>query len=266
MTDAANAGRTQPWAADAYQSGFDFVSTYGRDVVALLNPQPGERILDLGCGTGKLTAEIAKSGATVSGIDSDANMVASAKRDHPDLHFNQANGHNFRLLTPVDAVFSNAALHWMTRPEEVVSCVAAALKSGGRFVAEMGGHGNTRTLTDALVDAMQEEGVARDQLQWPWYFPTPEAYGDILQRYGLTYVDVTHFERPTTLNDGADGLRLWLKMFAVSIFAAIPDDRIDPVIDRVEQATRAALFHDGVWTVDYVRLRFHAVRIPSSAV
>ena len=230
MTQPPHTGRTQPWAADAYQRGFDFVSNYGRDVVALLDPKPGERILDLGCGTGKLTAEIAQSGATVSGIDADA------------------------------------ALHWMTRPEEVVSRVAAALKSGGRFVAEMGGDGNTRTLTDALEEAMQAEGVSRDQLQWPWYFPTPDAYGDILQRHGLTYVDVTHFERPTTLNDGPDGLRLWLKMFAVSIFAAIPDDRIDPVIDRVEQATRDALFHDGVWTVDYVRLRFHAVRTESDAV
>ena len=255
--------RTNPWAAEKYQDEFNFVSDYGRDVVRLLNPQRDEKILDLGCGTGQLTAEIAKSGAFVTGIDIDSNMLRTARRNYPQLHFLRANGHNFQVQYKMDAIFSNAALQWMTRPSEVIKCVALALKSDGRFVAEMGGHGNIQIIKDALKKAMQEEGITINNRSWPWFFPTPEIYGDLLKKHSFIYNEVSCFERPTRLESGTEGLRRWLEMFAVSILAKVPVDRVETVIKKVETQTRDELFHNGYWYADYVRLRFIAIRTTS---
>ena len=112
------------WDARAYDESFRFVSDHAGDLVALLDPQPGERILDLGCGTGLLAAAIARRGASVVGLDSDAAMIEAARAqfpaaDHPGLEFARGDGEALEecsLAGPFDAVFSNAALHWMTRP------------------------------------------------------------------------------------------------------------------------------------------------------
>ncbi|MBE7178821.1 MAG: class I SAM-dependent methyltransferase, partial [Mucilaginibacter polytrichastri] len=126
------------WNSDLYDRRHSFVSAFGEDVVALLAPQPGEKILDLGCGTGMLAAKIAETGAEVMGIDASAEMIEKAQAEFPELHFEQQDARDFELHASFDAVFSNATLHWITEPEKVIAQVYRHLKSGGRFVAEFG--------------------------------------------------------------------------------------------------------------------------------
>src|SRR2546423_15463085 len=130
------------WDPGLYDGKHAFVWQYGASLVELLQPRPGERILDLGCGTGHLTAQLAAAGANVLGIDSDAAMIEQARKAYPALHFEQRDARDFHFDEPFDAVFSNAVLHWIKEPERVIVCLRRALKPGGRFVAEFGGRGN----------------------------------------------------------------------------------------------------------------------------
>ena len=252
--------RIQTWAATDYDGGFAFVSRHGLEVVALLNPQPGESIIDLGCGTGTLTAEIAAAGARAVGVDGDRSMLERARQQYPQIPFRLADAHALAVEAPVDAVFSNAALHWMTRPAEVIARVAAALKPGGRFVAEMGGYRNCGAIHEAVVAAIEEEGVPRSQIANPWYFPTLGEYARLLEQGGFIVRYAIYFDRPTPLEYGAAGLAHWIRMFTPTQFRSVPAERVVAVITRAETGLRPSLFRDGVWLADYRRLRFVAVR------
>src|SRR5262249_10579174 len=155
----------------------------------LLAPQPGERVLDLGCGTGHLTAQIAAAGAEVLGLDSAPGMLAQAREAYRGLRFQQADARDFTLDAPVHAVFSNAALHWVRPPEAVVACVARALLPGGRFVAEFGGRGNVQAVLAALAQAARACGLSLGEV--PWYFPGIPEYAALLELAGL---EVVHAE------------------------------------------------------------------------
>jgi trans-aconitate methyltransferase len=195
------------WDARTYDAAFGFVAEGGADLVELLDPRPGERVLDLGCGTGRLTAALAEAGAEAVGVDADPAMIARAREQFPELRFELADGERLdsdpgRWGGPFDAVFSNAALHWMTRPEAVLRGVAALVRPGGRFVAELGAAGNIATIEDALRAALVEAGVPRVQQPSLWYFPSPAAYTALLERHGFELRALWHFERPTPLDGG----------------------------------------------------------------
>src|SRR4051794_40073086 len=147
-----------PWDSQLYDESFNIVTRLGADVLDLLAPQPGERIVDLGCGTGELTAQIAAAGAEVIGIDASEAMIVRARERYPQLRFEVARGQDFVVETPVEAVFSSAALHWMSPPEDVAASIFRALEPGGRFVAEMGGFGNIASIIAALKQALEEDG------------------------------------------------------------------------------------------------------------
>jgi trans-aconitate methyltransferase len=248
------------WDSTLYDESFAIITQLGAGVVELLAPRPGERIVDLGCGTGGLTAQIAAAGADVVGIDSSEAMIARARELYPQLRFEVARGEDFALDSPVDAVFSNAALHWMAPPQEVAASVARALKPGGRFVAEMGGKGNIATITGAIYQALAEEGISREQVRNPWYFPSIGEYGSLLERAGFEVLLMQLFNRPTPLDDCPNGVADWLRMFGGAFLAAVPATRRAHVHERVNELTRPLLEHDGRWVADYRRLRFVAVR------
>lgn len=229
---------TNTWDASAYDSRHGYVARLGAGLIDDLSPQPGERILDLGCGTGHLTNEIAKAGAIVNGIDRSPEMIAQARRNYPDLSFEIADASMYRTDQRYDAVLSNAVLHWIQPPEPVVQAVSGALKPGGRFVAEFGGKGNTKSILAA---------TGRN----PWYFPSIAEYASLLERNGLGVVRATLFDRPTPV-EGESGLRDWFQMFYKP--ALSPE-----VIERAEAELRPKLFRDGVWYIDYRRLRIIAV-------
>lgn len=252
--------RTEPWEAAAYAASFDFVPRHGREVVELLRPAPGERVLDLGCGTGTLTAAIAERGANVVGLDSDAEMLRVAREQHPGLLFQQGDALQYEASEPFDAVFSNAMLHWVTQPEALLRRVASWVRPGGRFVAELGGRGNVATVFEALRKAIEEAGVPREEQAQPWYFPSPGVYASLLEAHGFEVRWMALFDRPTPLEGGAAGLRAWIEMFAPTLLAPLDPAARTLVLERVERATRPSLWRDGRWWADYRRLRFVAVR------
>jgi SAM-dependent methyltransferase len=249
----------QQWDASAYDARYSYVTAYGGDLIQLLKPQPGERILDLGCGTGHLTKRIADVGAVTVGLDGSAEMIERARKEYPDLEWIIADGADFEFAEPLDAVFSNAALHWMKRPKDVAACVSRALKSGGRFVAEFGGKGNIQTLVEALYRALETVGVSGEALN-PWYYPSIGEYGTLLESVGLTPTAMWLFDRPTRLNDGENGLRNWLDMFAHPFLDAVPIYKRPDVVQNMEREARPLLYKEDAWHVDYRRLRLVAVK------
>jgi trans-aconitate methyltransferase len=254
--------RTQPWAADDYDRHFDFLADYGAEVVDLLDPQKGESVLDLGCGTGKLTHEIARRGAGPLGVDNDINMIRAARHSYPEIPFEVADAEESLGERRFHAVFSNAALHWMTRPVKVVQHVARALKPRGRFVAEMGGAGNIATIASALEAVCRERGLAQADFGKAWYFPTPDEYRAILESQGFEVCALDHFDRPTPLRGDEHALRDWAWMFVPELAGNMDEAVMDAVFQTVEERTRERLHHDGVWHADYKRLRFAAVLRP----
>jgi SAM-dependent methyltransferase len=248
---------TGGWDADRYQRQFGFVSGLAGDLVDLLDPRPGEVVLDLGCGTGELAASIAATGARVLALDSDPAMVVAARRRLGDDRVQLADGHDFVLPEPVDAVFSNAALHWMPRPAEVIGRVRDALRPGGRFVAELGGAGNIDAILEALATAMTEAGLPAPAC--PWYFPTPGQYAALLEAGGFRVARMEHFPRPTALAGGPGGLADWYAMFARQLTAPVPAARLPEVLARAGELAAPRLRDRDRWVADYWRLRFLAV-------
>lgn len=245
----------QDWRAERYAAHAGFVPELGRPVLELLDPRPGERILDLGCGDGVLTAELAGRGCTVVGVDAGPDMVRSARARGVDARL--VDGQDLGFSAEFDAVFSNAALHWMKRdPAAVVAGVARALRPGGRFVGEMGGAGNVAAITVALLAVLARRGIDGVSAI-PWYFPTPEAYARLLTRHGFRVESMALLPRPTPL---PTGMEAWLETFAEPFLNLL--DPADRAAARAETAAllRPVLCHeDGRWIADYVRLRFVAV-------
>lgn len=243
------------WNSDLYDNKLGFVAEFGRDVIELLKPQPGEKILDLGCGTGTLTYAIAKAGAEVTGIDLSEAMLQQARDQYPQLSFIQADASDFQLDETVDAVFSNAALHWVKNAEAVVACIWNALKEQGRFVAEFGGFGNIERVEKAILDVLQEDFGIDASARNPWYFPSIGQYSTILENQGFTVTYAHLFDRPTKQADGEAGLAYWLDGLAGFFFEGLTADEKHQAFERIKSKLRADLFVDGSWYVDYTRIR-----------
>ena len=243
------------WNPDLYSKQHAFVWEAAGDLLGLLNPQPGERILDVGCGTGQLTARIAEAGAQVTGVDSSASMLEPARRDFPQISWLLADARKLHFPDPFDAVFSNAALHWIPEARQVAESVAGALRGGGRFVAEFGGHGNVETIVQAAIVAGARQGV---NLQKPWYFPHLGEYANLLESVGLEVTFALLFDRPTRLEDPQHGLRNWMRMFGGPFLVQVPDP--ERFLDELVTEARPVLERDGVWWADYRRLRITAIK------
>lgn len=243
------------WSASAYDEHHSFVIEFGEDLVETLNPRAGERILDLGCGTGHLTAQIAEAGASVVGLDSSTAMIEAARSTHPDGAFVCADARAIPFENAFDAVFSNAVLHWIRAQDTALKTIARALRPGGRLVAEMGGVGNI----DSIVRAVEAELAARGyEIGVPWYFPSVGAYATLLEANGFEVRSATLFERPTPLDGGEEGLATWLDMFGDSFLAPLSADEQAAVIAAIEDRLRPDQFENGRWIADYRRLRIVA--------
>ena len=245
------------WDASLYEEQHDFVWQYGQDLLTLLALKPGETVVDLGCGTGSLTAALVEQGGNVIGLDASPEMLATAQTRFPKLCFQLADATTFTLADPVDAVFSNATLHWVQQPEAVISQVYRALKPGGRFVAELGAQGNIGLIRQAISAAI---AYLHYDLPHPWYFPSVGNYTSLLEHSGFVVTYAAMFDRPTPLQDGVDGLRYWLTQFTQVWLAPLDDDEKRQVYEQVEARLLPQLFKNGRWWPDYRRLRVLAYR------
>jgi trans-aconitate methyltransferase len=244
---------SQRWDPDRYQRNAGFVPVLGAPVLELLAPQPGERILDLGCGDGALTERLVAAGARVIGIDSSAAQVAAARARGLDARV--MSGEALTFEGGFEAVFSNAALHWMQQADAVIDGVWRALEPGGRFVAEMGGAGNVAAIMAALVAGLDRRGLD-GAAAVPWFFPNPENYRARLERRGFEVRTIGLIERPTPLPGAMAG---WLETFAESFIRRLPEQDQAAYVAEVEAALAPRLRDaQGQWSADYVRLRFAA--------
>jgi trans-aconitate methyltransferase len=254
-----NMVRPKSWDASLYQEKHSFVWQYGEELLQILNPQPGERILDLGCGTGQLTEKIAQAGAETIGVDNAPSMIEKARQNFPHLRFEVGDGRNFQVDTPLDAVFSNAVLHWIQEASLVINNLQAALKIGGRFVAEFGGKGNVNAITQALYESLEEIGVSNPIARNPWYYPSIGEYASLLEQHGFDVNYAVLFSRPTPLTAGDEGVANWIKMFASNFFTGLTTEEKIQVIRLVEDKLKPTLYQNGSWIADYCRIRIVAV-------
>lgn len=243
----------QRWDPQAYAANARFVAELGQPVVELLAPRPGERILDLGCGDGALTETLAALGCTVIGVDASPEQVAAARARGLDARV--VDGQRLPFEAEFDAVFSNAALHWMKHPDPVIAGVHRALKPGGRFVGEMGGAGNIARIAGALAGAFARRGLAAEL---PWYFPSAAEYRARLQAAGFEVGEIALFPRPTPLPGDIAG---WLETFAGAPLSRVAEAERAGFLAELGLRLRPHLQQpDGRWIADYVRLRFRAVK------
>jgi trans-aconitate methyltransferase/GNAT superfamily N-acetyltransferase len=245
------------WKPGLYEEKHSFVWKLGSSLVELLAPAAGERILDLGSGTGQLTAQIAASGAEVIGLDQSPAMVTEARRQHPPLRFDLGEAEDFEYPEPFDAVFSNAVLHWIKEPLKAVRCIEQALKPGGRIVAEFGGKGNVRHLAEA-AETVSLSLLGRG-ISHPWYFPSISEFSRLLESAGLEVRQAVLFDRPTPL-EGDGGVRDWFRMFGDHWLSQIPEQRHEEFFIQVEDLSRPHLFQNQQWHADYRRLRIVAYK------
>lgn len=285
------------WNADLYEAKHNFVFDLAKGVVDLLDPQPGENILDVGCGTGQLTAQIVDrithlregdgdrvrggfnrstfvgvresstalphppvasvASGTVVGIDPSETMIANAVENYPNIGFRVMDVTAMPFDSEFDAVFSNAVLHWVPNADAAALNIARALRPGGRFVAEFGGRGNVATIVDATIDALKLEGV--EDAHAVWFYPSIGEYAPILERHGLEVRQAMLFDRPTKLQ-GEDGLWNWLTMFGSGISGQASEMQRIRAYEHAVETLKPQIYHDGAWWADYRRIRLVAVK------
>ena len=243
------------WNAKTYEENFSFVFEYGEDLLELLKPKPQERILDLGCGTGQLTNLISKTGATVIGMDKSAEMVQTARENHPELDFVQYDATNFKFDSPFDTIFSNATLHWVLDYEACIQCMYNNLKPHGRLVLEFGGKGNIQNIIGSLRKVLGSRGFEKQAELNLWYFPSIGEYATALEDAGFSVTSAWHFQRPTVLQNDLIG---WLDMFANPFFGHLPSAVAAEIKKETQEMAKSTCFIKGQWIADYCRIRILA--------
>jgi trans-aconitate methyltransferase len=248
----------QTWNTEAYAAHGRFVADLASAVVNLLDAKPGEEIMDLGCGDGALTEQLAAAGAIVTGVDSSPTMLDAARKRN--LQVEQHNATALPHQHQFDAVFSNAALHWisgLSGQQATLAGIYRALRPGSRFVAEMGGHGNIAAIRTALQATLAPFGIDAETAAASFY-PSPALYRRLLEEAGFTIKSIDLIPRPTPLPNGMES---WLNTFRNGVLDQLTaPDRATAVANTVALLEPILRDADGNWTADYVRLRFHATK------
>jgi len=251
--------KPKEWDSELYEARHSFVWQFGEDLVSELNIQPAERILDIGCGTGQLTSKIADLGADVLGLDASAEMIGQARQNFPALRFMLSDAAQMTFEGEFDAVFSNAALHWMLKADGVARAMSRALRRGGRLVAELGGRGNIRTIATAIeATAARYLGARVPEVRT--FFPSVGEYAAILEANGFEVRSAVLFDRPTAL-EGERGMEDWIRQFKSYYFDDLSKAQATDAIAETVKELRPLLFKNGCWYADYRRLRVRAVKL-----
>jgi len=248
------------WDIELYNNKHGFIYEYGKDLIKQLKPQEDELILDLGCGTGSLANEISKSGATVIGIDASEKMINAAREKFSKIDFFVKDTANFQFKEPFDAIFSNAALHWVLESEKAIICMHNNLKKRGRLVLEFGGKGNVKIIIDAVDKVLLESGYPERAKIKKWYFPSISEYTTLLERNGFEVELAELYEKPTELTDSENGIKEWLMMFGAILFKDLSTEVRNQIIEKVQNEVKDRCCINGKWFADYMRIRIIATK------
>ena len=247
------------WNPNLYDQSHSFISNYGKNLIELLAPKQGERILDLGCGTGDLANKLYNAGVEIVGIDNSKNMIKEALSKYPHINFIVRNATNLGYNSEFDAVFSNATLHWIKQPKQALNCIYQSLKSGARYVAEFGGKGNVQTITSEIIRQLKESGIEYKMEQFPWYYPSIGEYASLMEKVGFRVTFAQHYDRPTHL-EGKNGLKKWIEMFGIHMLQGVDEEKKNHIITRVENNLKTVLCKEGNWIADYKRIRVIGIK------
>ena len=281
--DEAHQSKTNPiyhgkdhWTANAYSASASFVPLLTQEIVQWLDPQPDDKILDLGCGDGLLTAKLRSSGARVAGFDASANFIKAAEDTYgtnegllwklQDCRYLESS--KFVKEAEYNKVFSNAALHWILRDAStrmsVFRGVYKTLQPGGTFVFEMGGAGNVAEVHSAFLAALVHQGVPIGEAReaCPWFFPSETMMKQMLERVGFKVDNMKLAYRPTRLTiEKEGGLDGWLRLMGADFLDVLPTmDKREAVIREVCDLLQTVITHeeDGSMWLGYVRLKVAA--------
>ncbi|MAZ28388.1 MAG: SAM-dependent methyltransferase [Cytophagaceae bacterium] len=248
------------WNARLYNEKYNFVYAFGESLIDLLDPQPDERILDVGCGSAQLTAQIAVKAQEVVGLDASAEMIEDAKQRYPQIDFHVMDASSFKFDKPFDKIFSNAALHWVLDAKGAVRCMADHLKQNGKLVLEMGAKGNVQSIVAALREVLTARGFLAQAKFQQWYFPSVGEYTSLLEKHGFEVNMALCFDRPTPLADKATGIKDWLTMFGAAFLTGVPENEKEAIRAEVQKMLEPTLLKGDTWLADYKRLRIMATK------
>lgn len=246
------------WNANDYKNGFSFVPEYGESVINLITKEKGSRVIDLGCGNGMLTDKLAEKGYDVTGIDDSVDMLELARKEYPDYTFVKGNAVDFNLDKKADVIFSNAVFHWIDEEKQqaMLNNVYDNLKEGGELVCEFGGYGCAESVHSTLENVFAGHHLKYKRV---FYFPTIGQYAPLLEKAGFRVEYAVLFDRPTK-QVGDNGLANWINMFVKKPFEGVNEDIKQEIIEETVEKLRAKLYIEDCWIVDYVRIRFRAVK------
>lgn len=248
------------WDANLYNDKHSYVYDHGQSLIGLLDPQPHERILDLGCGSGELTYKIKDLAGEVVGMDMSIDMINKARVQYPLVDFQVGDASDFYVEQPFDAIFSNATLHWVAKYKEAINCLYCNLKQGGRLAVEFGGKDNVRAITDQLRESLLKRGHTEQSEAELWFFPSIGEYTTALEASGFTVTFAQWYDRPTELADEQTGIKDWLSMFSRPFFAGVANTDVSDIMNEVQERLKPKLFRNGKWYADYKRIRIMAYK------
>ena len=243
---------TMEWNSSLYDNKHDFVAEYGKGLLEFIPKNNVQTILDLGCGTGTLTAQLADLCSKVVGVDSSQNMIDKAKKQFENIEFSVCDALALPFEKEFDVVFSNAVFHWINDHDALLKNIHKALKPRGLLVCEFGANGNIATIENAFINVCERLGY---HYKPKFNFPTVEMFGEMLEKNGFVIDKIYDFDRPTVFKDGEQGLTNFLKQFFASELEVMPEHIQTSLFNEIAESTRGTLWNGKEWVADYRRLR-----------
>lgn len=245
------------WNSELYQDKHSFVAEYGKSMISFVNVSKDQNILDLGCGTGVLTNELAKNGANVIGIDSSIDMINKAKSNYQNLSFQVADATNLEFKNYFDTVFSNAVFHWIPNQEKLLGSIYNSLKDNGKLICEFGAKNNVFQIQTAFEKALKQKGYS---FHLDFFLPSKEEYSLLLEKVGFEIEHIIEYDRPTPLADGEEGLRNWVRQFFAGYLINIPYEEREQILIETEKFCRNSIWEENQWIADYRRIQIVVVK------
>lgn len=240
------------WNAQNYQATCGRVTEHGSKLVDVLRELHPKRVLDLGCGTGVLTNDIAGFAEEVVGIDQSDTMIEKARTLYPNIEFMVMDACNLPWNGRFDAVFSNAVLHFIKAQDQLLASVHRTLADGGFFVCEFGTDGNLQHLLEAVERACTRRGKA---YTLRFFYPAEALYKRLLEAHGFFVQSIKTYDLDTKLIEGEPGLRNWVNQIFYTEMQWFGDAERAELLDEIERDLRDEQWDGSEWHLPNKRLQ-----------